>query len=194
MRPLSEKQRQILSFINASISSRGYSPSVREIARAVHLSSPSTVQRHLNILEEAGCIRREKGSSRSITLTGRSPAGKVPVLGRVAAGPPLTAEENVLGYVDFDTDEPDAFFALKIKGDSMTGAGILDGDTVVVRSQQTADPGDIVIALIGDEATCKRLCVEKKKVLLMPENDRYEPIDGGGAVILGRVAALIRNY
>ena len=194
MRPLSEKQRQILSFIDGSIASRGYSPSVREIANAVHLRSPSTVQRHLNILEEAGYIRREKGSSRSLTLTGRLPAGKIPVLGRVAAGSPITAEENVLGYVDFDTDEPDAFFALKIKGDSMTGAGILDGDTVVVRSQQTAAPGDIVIALIGEEATCKRLAVEKKKVLLMPENDMYGPIDGSGAVILGRVTALIRNY
>ena len=194
MRPLSEKQRQILSFIDASITSRGYSPSVREICSGVRLRSPSTVQRHLNILESAGYIRREKGSSRSLTLTGRSPAGKIPVLGRVAAGPPLTAEENVLGYVDFDTDDPDAFFALRIKGDSMTGAGILDGDTVVVHSQQTADPGDIVIALIGDEATCKRLAFEKKKILLKPENDKYGPIDGADAVILGRVAALIRNY
>ena len=194
MKPLSEKQRQILACIEDRIATHGYPPSVREICAEVRLRSPSTVQRHLNILEDAGYIRRERGSSRSLTLARRSNAGRIPVLGRVAAGPPLLAEENVLGYVEYDAEDRERCFALRIKGDSMTGAGILDGDTVVVRSQQTADPGDIVIAPIGDEATCKRLGIEGGKVLLKPENDKYEPIDGANAVILGRVAALIRNY
>ena len=194
MKPLSEKQRQIMDCIAKSIDERGYPPSVREICSAVRLKSPSTVQRHLNILESRGLIRRESGSSRSITLTDRAPAGRIPLVGQVAAGLPILAEENVRGYLAYDPGEKGVFFALTVKGDSMTGAGILDGDTVIVRSQTSASSGDIVIALIGDEATCKRLLADGSRVLLMPENDRYEPIDGRDAVILGRVAALIRNY
>lgn len=194
MKPLSEKQRQIMDCIAKSIDERGYPPSVREICSAVRLKSPSTVQRHLNILESRGLIRRESGSSRSITLTDRAPAGRIPLVGQVAAGLPILAEENVRGYLAYDPGEKGVFFALTVKGDSMTGAGILDGDTVIVRSQTSAASGDIVIALIGDEATCKRLLADGSRVLLMPENDRYEPIDGRDAVILGRVAALIRNY
>ena len=194
MKPLSEKQRQIMDCIAKSIDERGYPPSVREICSAVRLKSPSTVQRHLNILESRGLIRRESGSSRSITLTDRAPAGRIPLVGQVAAGTPILAEENVRGYLAYDPGEKGVFFALTVKGDSMTGAGILDGDTVIVRSQTSAASGDIVIALIGDEATCKRLLADGSRVLLMPENGRYEPIDGRDAVILGRVAALIRNY
>lgn len=194
MKPLSEKQRQIMDCIAKSIDEHGYPPSVREICSAVRLKSPSTVQRHLNILESRGFIRRESGSSRSITLTDRAPAGRIPLVGQVAAGLPILAEENVRGYLAYDPGEKGVFFALTVKGDSMTGAGILDGDTVIVRSQTSASSGDIVIALIGDEATCKRLLADGSRVLLMPENDRYEPIDGRDAVILGRVAALIRNY
>ncbi len=194
MKPLSEKQLQIMDCIAKSISERGFPPSVREICSAVRLRSPSTVQRHLNILEERGYIRRESGSFRSVTLTDRAPAGRIPLVGQVAAGVPILAEENVRGYVSCDTGEAGTFFALTVRGDSMTGAGILDGDTVVVKSQTTAASGDIVIALIGDEATCKRLFADGSRVLLMPENDRYEPIDGRDAVILGRVTALIRNY
>lgn len=194
MRAISEKQQQILDCIAKCIDEHGYPPSVREICCAVHLKSPSTVQRHLNILEEKGYIRRESGSSRSVTLTRQASPKGIPLLGHVAAGHPILAVEDAQGYIDFDPGESGDFFALGIKGDSMVGAGILDGDTVVVKRQRSAASGDIVIALLGDEATCKRLRIEGQKVLLMPENDKYQPIDGREAAILGRVTALIRNY
>jgi|LSQX01.2.fsa_nt_gb repressor LexA len=195
MAGISAKQKQILDCIGRSIAERGFPPSVRDICLQVGLKSPSTVQRHLNILEDAGYVRRSGGSSRSVTLTELSrPKEGVPIIGSVAAGNPILAVENIVGWVDYDPKDKGEHFALNIKGDSMVGAGILDGDTVIVKKQSTANNGEIIVALIGDEATCKRLKLSNGLVLLMPENDLYSPIDGSEALILGRVIALIRNY
>ncbi len=195
MKGLSKKQKQVLDCIISSIRERGYPPSVREIGRELGLSSPSTVNSHLDSLEELGYIRREAGKSRSIRLTERCtvPEG-IPILGTVAAGRPILAVENPEGYVTYTPEGSGDYFALRIKGDSMIRAGIMDGDLVVVRSQQTAENGEIVIALLEEEATCKRLSRSGGRVTLLPENEAYSPIDGTGARILGRVSAVIRTY
>ncbi len=195
MKALTRKQRQILDCIAKSIERNGFPPSVREIGALVGLSSPSTVHSHLAALEKAGYIKRAEGKTRSITLTELAlPPEGIPILGAVAAGEPILAVEDAIGYIGYDTESEGEFFALKIKGDSMINAGILDGDMVIVRRQPTAHNGEIVIALIEDSATCKRLRRENGKVLLLPENDDYEPINGDGAEILGKVVAVIRRY
>ena len=188
---LTDKQRQVYEFLRDFQRRNGYPPSVREIANAVRLSSTSTVQLHLNTLERLGYISRSDGKMRSITLS--EPEG-VPILGTVAAGEPILAVEDALGYLPWGEGNADEYFALKIRGESMINAGILDGDMVVVKRQQTAKNGEIVIALIEDGATCKRFRRSAGKVWLLPENDDYEPIDGTGAEILGRVTAVIRTY
>lgn len=189
---LTDKQRQILDFLRDFQRRNGYSPSVREIAAAVNLSSPSSVQLHLNTLESLGCISRSGGGkTRSITVS--EPDG-VPILGTVAAGEPILAVEDALGYLPWSAGSPEEYFALKIRGESMQNAGILDGDMVVVKRQQTAKNGDIVIALLGDGATCKTYKSIGGHLWLMPQNDGYEPIDGKTASILGRVTAVIRTY
>lgn len=195
MEQLSEKCRQIYEYICACQSSRGYPPSVREIGQAVGLRSPSSVHRYLGELEELGYITRDEGKTRAITLTrSAAPRSGVPILGTVAAGEPILAVEDALGYIPYDAGDRDEYFALRIRGRSMINAGILDGDMVIVRRQRTAESGEIVIALIGDEATCKRLRLDGKSVVLMPENDEFSPIDGTNALILGRVTAVIRTY
>ena len=202
MKDLTKKQKQVLDCIISCIRERGYCPSVRELGRELGLSSPSTVNSHLDRLEELGYIRREAGKSRSIRLTERctEPEG-IPILGTVAAGQPILAVENAEGYVTYTPEGSGDYFALRIKGDSMIRAGILDGDLVVVRSQDTADSGEIVIALLEDEATCKRVRWERpegeyglRKLWLMPENEDYEPIDGTYARILGQVVGVLRRY
>ncbi len=195
MKPLTKKQRQVLECIEKSIEKNGFPPSVREIGAAVGLSSPSTVHSHLGALERAGYIKRAEGKTRSITLTElATPPEGIPVLGTVAAGEPILAVEDAIGYIGYDTGSEGDFFALKIKGDSMINAGILDGDMVIVKRQPTALNGEIVIALIEDSATCKRLRRENGKVLLLPENEAYSPIDGSQATLLGKVSAVIRKY
>ena len=156
---------------------------------------PVMVNSHLDSLEKLGYIRRETGKRRSITLTERctQPEG-IPILGTVAAGQPILAVEDAEGYLTYTPERAGEYFALRIKGDSMIRAGILDGDMVVVRSQSTADHGQIVIALLGEDATCKRLWHVGGRVMLMPENEAYQPIDGTGARILGRVTAVVRTY
>lgn len=192
---LTAKQKQIYDYIAETIAKKGFPPSVREICQAVHLKSPSTVQLHLNTLEAAGYIQREAGKTRAISLTGAAPVpGKVPILGTVTAGAPILAVENIQGMLPFDMGEGQEHFALQIRGDSMVGAGILDGDLVVVRRSSTAENGSIVVALLGEEATCKRLHREKGHVWLLPENDAYAPIDGDEAELLGCVEAVVRLY
>ncbi len=192
---LTAKQKQIYDYIAETIAKKGFPPSVREICQAVHLKSPSTVQLHLNTLEAAGYIQREAGKTRAISLTGAaSVPGKVPILGTVTAGAPILAVENIQGMLPFDMGEGQEHFALQIRGDSMVGAGILDGDLVVVRRSSTAENGSIVVALLGEEATCKRLHREKGHVWLLPENDAYAPIDGDEAELLGCVEAVVRLY
>ena len=193
MQGLSKKQQSILEYIVRCVKEQGYPPSVREIAEAVGLKSPSTVHTHLTKLENAGYIIRGSGKTRAITLA-EGVADGVPILGTVAAGQPILATEDIMGFLPYKTDENGDYFALEISGDSMIDAGILDGDMVVVRQQDTAQSGEIVIAIFEDEATCKTLKIRDGHVWLMPENDAYEPIDGSYAQILGKVTAVIRTY
>ena len=202
MKTLSPKQQQIYDYIVSFSGLHGYPPSVREIGEYVGLKSPSTVHFHLKGLEAAGLITKAEGKTRAITISGPhpgapEPAGEepdqVPVVGSVAAGAPILAQECVEEYVPFDTNGEDCF-ALRIRGESMLKAGILPGDLVIVRRQETAVNGEIVIALIGDEATCKRYSRKNGHVWLLPENDDYQPIDGTFARILGKVVGLQRRY
>ena len=204
MKQLTPKQRQIYEFIQAFSAEHGYPPSVREIGAAVGLKSPSTVHFHLKGLEEAGILVKAEGKTRAITLAGAArpvaeeeygERDRVPVLGNVAAGSPILAEECVEDYLTFDTEGLEGeHFALRVRGESMKYAGILPDDLVVVHRQQQARSGDIVVALIGDEATVKTLRLRDGQVWLMPENPAYEPIDGTFAQILGRVVAVVRRY
>ena len=196
MTQLSTMQRKIYDYIVTYVREQGYPPSVREIGEAVGLKSPSTVHFHLKHLEEAGVIEKGAGKGRAITLTTpHMPQDKVPVVGNVAAGSPILAEECIEDYLTFDTGgRSEEDFALRVRGESMINAGILPGDLVVVRRQQTANSGEIVVALIEDEATVKRLALRNGQIWLMPENDAYSPIDGSNAQILGKVAAVVRRY
>lgn len=202
MKQLTQKQQVIYDYLLKFTAEHGYPPSVREIAAAVGLKSPSTVHFHLKALEEAGAINRGTGKTRAITaVQSRVPeeedprTNRVPVLGNVAAGAPILAEECVEDYLTFDTEgRSGEHFALRIRGDSMLGAGILPGDFVVVQRQPVARSGEIVIALLGDEATCKRLSKRGGRIWLLPENPDYEPIDGTECQILGKVIAVVRRY
>ena len=196
MAELSKMQQRIYDFLVSYIQSRGYPPSVREIGEAVGLKSPSTVHFHLKHLEEAGVIEKGAGKGRAITLTAPPvPEDKVPIVGNVAAGSPILAQECIEDYLTFDTGgRAGEFFALRVRGESMLNAGILPGDLVVVRRQETANNGEIVVAMIEDEATVKRLSRKNGRTWLMPENDAYAPIDGTNAQILGKVAAVVRRY
>ena len=196
MAELSTMQKRIYEYIASCIQRQGYPPSVREIGEAVGLKSPSTVHFHLKHLEEAGVIEKGAGKGRAITLTAPPvPEDKVPIVGNVAAGSPILAQECIEDYLTFDTGgRSGEFFALRVRGESMLNAGILPGDLVVVQRQQTARNGEIVVAMIGDEATVKTYSKQNGHVWLLPENDAYEPIDGTYAEILGKVAAVVRRY
>lgn len=200
---LTERQRQVLQFIREEIREKGYPPSVREIGEAIGLSSSSTVHGHLARLEEKGYLRRDPTKPRAIELLGEE-AGEpvkrminVPMLGRVTAGLPIFAEQNVEDHFPIPADfvrSEDDLFMLTIKGESMIEAGILDGDFVLVRRQQAASNGDIVVALLDDEATCKRFFKEAHYIRLQPENRTMEPIIVSQVQILGKVIGLIRNF
>ncbi len=200
--PLSPKQAEIYQFILQYTREHGYPPSVREIGEAVGLKSPSTVHFHLKKLEAEGYILKADGKTRAITLPRQAVAeevesreNQVPVLGSVAAGSPILAEECIEEYLTFDTNGLSGeHFALRVRGESMLYAGILPDDLVVVHRQETFREGDIVVALFEDEATVKTLHREQGHVWLMPENPDYDPIDGEGAALLGRVVAVLRRY
>ena len=205
MNRCSPKQQQIYDFILSFAAQHGYSPSVREIGEQVGLKSPSTVHFHLKGLAEKGLISRAEGKTRTITICGgpgaqpaqepQAPADRVPVVGSVAAGSPILAQECIEEYLTFDTDGlTGEHFALRVRGESMLCAGILPGDLVVVHRQQDAHNGEIVVALLEDEATVKTLRRKDGHTWLMPENPDYEPIDGDGCTILGRVVAVVRRY
>jgi repressor LexA len=196
MAELSNMQKRIYEYIASCIQQQGYPPSVREIGEAVGLKSPSTVHFHLKHLEEAGMIEKGAGKGRAITLTAPAvPEDKVPIVGNVAAGSPILAQECIEDYLTFDTGGRNGeFFALRVRGESMLNAGILPGDLVVVQQQNTARNGEIVVAMIEDEATVKTYSKQNGHVWPLPENDAYEPIDGTYAEILGRVAAVVRRY
>ena len=197
MRDASEKKMQILDFIRWEIDDKGYPPSVREICLAVGLKSTSTVHAHLNRLEEEGYIRRDATKPRALELTdtatvrGRS----VPLVGRVTAGMPILAQQNIEEYYMLPQNlvGGDEVFILSVQGESMIEAGILDGDFVIVRRQSHAENGDIVVAMIDDEATVKRIFYEKTRVRLQPENSAMQPIYARDVTVLGRVIALFRQ-
>ena len=205
MAQLTKMQQKIYDYIAQAIQDQGYPPSVREIGEAVGLKSPSTVHFHLKHMEELGVLTKGAGKGRALTLTEASresqapesqpPENQVPIVGNVAAGSPILAQECIEDYLTFDTGGRDGeYFALRVRGESMLGAGILPDDLVVVHQQPAANNGEIVVALLGDEATVKRLKRQGGQVWLMPENEAYSPIDGREAQILGKVAAVIRRY
>ena len=193
---LTKMQQRIYDYIAQTIRTQGYPPSVREIGDAVGLKSPSTVHFHLKHMEELGVIGKGAGKGRALTLTEPLPEeNQIPIVGTVAAGTPILAEECIEDYLTFDTGgHDDEYFALRVRGESMLGVGILPDDLVVVHRQNLAQNGQIVVALLGDEATVKTLKRKGSEVWLMPANPDYQPIDGRESTILGRVVAVVRQY
>lgn len=198
---LTTRQKQILEYIRTCVHKFGYPPSVREICKEVGLSSTSTVHGYLHRLEDLGYIRRDPAKNRTIELLdeGSWRSKKVvplPLVGQVRAGAPVFAEECVEDVYPFPADfiGNDDCFRLVVQGDSMKNAGILEGDQLIVRRQETAENGEIIVALIGEEATVKRYFHEADTIRLQPENDEYEPIYTRDCQILGKVIGLYRRY
>ena len=214
MKKLTKMQQQVYDFIVRTIREQGYAPSVREIGEALGLKSPSTVHFHVKHLQELGLIDKGAGKGRAIALKqdtapaaetapvrvapreeSELPRRQVPILGNVAAGSPILAQECIEDYLTFDTGGHDEeYFALRVRGESMLGLGILPGDLVVVHRQQVAHNGEIVVALLEDEATVKTFSRKDGKIWLLPANPDYQPIDGTNCTILGRVVAVVRQY
>ncbi len=197
---ISAKQQEILEYIKETILKKGYPPAVREICEAVSLKSTSSVHSHLETLEENGYIRRDPTKPRAIEILDdhfnltRREVANIPLIGSVAAGQPILAQENIENYfpVPVDLIPNQEAFILKVKGESMINAGILDGDHIIVAQQETADNGDIVVALLDDSATVKRFYRENSQIRLQPENDTMEPIYATDVQILGKVVGLLR--
>ena len=197
---LTKRQQEIFEFIKRYGTEHGYPPTVRDIGKAIGLTSSSTVHAHLANLEKLGLLRRDPTKPRAIeVLVDKAKQvvapGGLPLVGQVAAGQPVLAEENIEEYVDVPTlaggDEGE--FVLRVRGDSMKDAGIFEGDFVVVRRQETADDGEIVVALVGEEATVKRFFKEPDHVRLQPENEAMEPIRTRDVQLLGRVVGVCRK-
>ena len=197
---LTQRQQEIFDFVRKYVGEHGYPPTVRDIGKAIGLASSSTVHAHLANLEKLGVLRRDPTKPRAIEVLKDkardvvAPAG-LPVVGQVAAGQPILADENIEEYVPVPgiAGGDDGEFVLRVKGDSMKDAGILEGDFVIVRRQETAGDGDIVVALVGEEATVKRFFRENDHVRLQPENETMEPIRTRDAQVLGRVVGLCRR-
>jgi repressor LexA len=199
---LTKRQQEIFDFIKRYSAKYGYPPTVRDIGKAVGLASSSTVHAHLSNLERIGLLRRDPTKPRAIELLDRANAGVrslvrpgLPLVGQVAAGQPVLAEENIEDYVQTPTyaGGEDGEYLLRVRGESMQNIGILDGDLVVVKPQSVADDGDVVVALIGEEATVKRFFHENDHVRLQPENDSMEPILSRDVKVLGKVVGLMRS-
>jgi repressor LexA len=200
---LTKRQQEIFDFIKRYSAKYGYPPTVRDIGKAVGLASSSTVHAHLANLERIGLLRRDPSKPRAIELLDRAAAGVrnlvqppgLPLVGQVAAGQPILAEENIEDYVQTPPvaggEEGD--YLLRVRGESMKDAGILEGDLVVVRPQETAQDGEIVVALVGEEATVKRFFQEADHVRLQPENDSMAPIRSDDVRVLGKVVGLMRS-
>lgn len=193
---LSAKQAAVLQFLRETLTG-GLPPTVREICNATGIKSTSTVHGVLAALEEYGYISRDPKASRAIRIEGTSPTAQVPLIGKVTAGVPILAVEQIEDYIPYPTgggEREDGLFALKVSGYSMKNAGILDGDIVVANRDLQSRQGDIVIAMMDDEATVKRLLFEDGKVVLMPENPDFDPIYPENPVILGKVVGCMRSY
>lgn len=199
---ISAKQQQILEFIKDEILKKGYPPAVREICEAVHLKSTSSVHSHLETLEKNGYIRRDPTKPRAIEIVDdsfqmvRREMTSIPIVGTVAAGQPIFAQQNIEGYFPVPADIVPAgeSFVLRVKGKSMINAGILDGDQIFVQQCNTAKNGDIVVALVEDSATVKTFYKENDYIRLQPENDTMEPIIVQDCIILGKVFGIFRSY
>lgn len=195
MKKITETQNRIFEYIKEVMSQKGMAPSVREIGKAVGLRSTSSVQYNLNALEDAGYIKRDANLKRTIRICGSSEnVSHIPLVGTVTAGMPILATQQIEDYIAMSGVSGNNLFALHVKGDSMLNAGILDGDIVVVEQTPVADNGDIVVAMIDDEATVKRFYKEKGHFRLQPENDKYAPIIVEECAILGKVKTLVRSY
>ncbi len=210
MKDISNKQIGILQFIINCKKADGYPPTIREIAKAVNLSSSATVYGHLKKLEKLGYVRRDPSKPRAIEILPRSKSFisvekaqkdlnsvMIPVVGSIAAGKPILAEENIEDYFPLTSDflrGGNQVFLLKVRGDSMINAGIMDRDYIVVRKQETAINGEIVVVLMENEATVKRFFKQSKNIRLVPENDHMEPLIVKDASIIGKVIGLIRKY
>jgi len=199
---LTKRQQEIFEFIKRYSAKYGYPPTVRDIGKAVGLASSSTVHAHLANLERVGVLRRDPTKPRAIELRDRAAAGVrsfvrpgLPVVGNVAAGAPILAEENIEDYVQAPpfVGGDDGDYLLRVRGDSMKDAGILEDDLVVVRPQESVNDGEIVVALVGDEATVKRFFAERDHVRLQPENDSIKPIRSRDVRVLGKVVGLMRS-
>ncbi len=197
--PLNEKERAVYDYIAESIRKNGFSPSVRDIRTTLGFKSTSTVHTYLGRLEDKGYIIKEDGKSRTLRTTSQKATVRLPVIGRIAAGQPILAAEV---YDDADTVEislegkydADELFALRVAGESMIDAGILDGDVIIVRRTPQADNGDIVVAMVDDSATVKRFFREDGHFRLQPENRTMQPIIVDEVAVLGRVVASVRYY
>jgi len=199
---LTKRQQEIFDCMKRYSAKYGYPPTVRDIGKAVGLASSSTVHAHLANLEKIGLLRRDPSKPRAIELLDRATAGMrslvrpgLPLVGQVAAGQPILAEENIEDYVQTPpyAGGADGEYLLRVRGDSMKDAGILEGDLVVVRPQDTAQEGEIVVALVGEEATVKRFFQEEDHVRLQPENDAMQPIRSRDVRVLGKVVGLMRS-
>lgn len=202
MKPLTPQQRKVFNFLRSYIEKQGYPPSVREICHALGFYSSSTAHHYLEKLEDKGYIERQPSLPRAIRIL--EPEGNavapqchyIPLLGQIRAGQPLFAEENFEGFYPLPAEfvAGGEYFILRVEGESMTGAGIEDGDLVIVRRQETLESGEIGAFLLGDEATVKHFYREKDQIRLQPANDRYEPILTREVDILGRVTGLFRRF
>ena len=199
---LTDREREIYNYILNAIKNEGYSPSVRDICNALNMKSTSTVHTYLERLERKGMIQKESGKSRTLRIENEgihsSSTVRVPILGKVAAGMPILAVENYEGYIDFPRPNSNVtsndMFALRIQGDSMIEAGILDGDLIIVEKRTTAEDGEIIVALVDDEATVKTFYREADCFRLQPENRAMEPIYVRELLVLGKVVASMRFY
>ena len=199
MKPITDRQQQVLDCINQYIDRYGYPPTLREIATALNINGTLGVLKHLRALEKKGAISKRKGSSRGLHVTDRTKTDKLPIVGTIRAGALHPAIEDIQGEIAIGPEEArGGTFYLRVRGDSMIDAAILDGDLALIKPQPDVDNGDIVVALVGDEATLKRFYREENQIRLQPENKNMQPIfvgpDDSDISIIGKMVGLLRQY
>ena len=192
-RPLTEKQQSVYNFIIKQMS-EGFPPTVREICNNTGIKSTSTVHAILGVLEEEGYIARDAKNSRAIKIDSGFDAAMVPLVGRITAGKPILAVEEIEDYIPYPSKDADGLFALKVVGYSMKNVGIMDGDIIVADKNSACRSGDIVVGMDGEEATVKRLFIKDKQIIFMPENEDFDPIYPENPTVLGKVIGSYRKY